>query len=217
MIEGLDKALATIKKRARSNELTYSFLMDCLKDYKNPRMKLRDLMTKGAIIGVKKGLYVLSKLHAVGPYCPELMANLVYGPSYISLETALSHYQVIPEHTTQISSVTTKRSKTFETPIGNFKYKKSHPKRYHIGVNLLSVSKYQSYLLAVPEKALADLLIIERGKVSSLSSLKETLFEDLRIDEETLLNFDVCIFKKLHAAAPHSSLVHMIHLLEQMQ
>ncbi len=217
MIEGLDKALAIIKSRAKSNELTYSFLMDCLKSYKNPRMKLRDLMKKGAIIRIKKGLYVLSKMHANGLYCKELLANLMYGPSYISMESALSYYQIIPEHTTQISSVSLKRSKYFETPMGNFKYKQSHKNRYAIGVNLESISEYQSYLIAIPEKALADLLIIERGKVTSIKSLQEILFEDLRIDEEDLLELNIDIFKQIHNAAPHSSMKYMINFLEKIK
>lgn len=215
MTEGLDKAIAIIKRKAKSSELTYSFLMDCLKSYKNPRAKLQHLLSSNAITRVKKGIYILSQTHSQVLYCKELLANLIYGPSYVSLESALSHYQLIPEHTTQVSSVCFKRSKSFETPIGNFKYKKSHPKRYPIGISRESLSSYQSYLIATPEKALADLLIIERRVVRSLKALQYMLFDDLRIEPEDFFNLDISIFKEVCEASPHGSLELSIKLMEQ--
>ncbi len=215
MTEGLDKAIAIIKKKAKIPELTYSFIMDCLKGYKNPRDKIKHLINSRAIIRLKKGIYLLSQTHAQVLYSKELLANLIYGPSYVSLEYALSYYQLIPEYTTQVTSVCFKRSNTFDTPLGSFKYKKGCLKRYPIGVSLGSLSPEQNYLIATPEKALADTLVIERRVSRSLKSLKFILFDDLRIEPEDLFNLDISIFKEINEVSPHKSLELTIKLMEQ--
>src|SRR3990167_5392690 len=97
-IRGVDPAMAVIVAKAKANELDYQFVMDCLKDYASPRAKLSRLIDEGALIRVKKGLYLLGPEFQHHPYCLELIANLIYGPSYVSLERALYIYGMIPEH-----------------------------------------------------------------------------------------------------------------------
>jgi hypothetical protein len=65
---------------------------------------------------------------------PMEIANPLYGPSYISLEYALSYYGLIPERVESITSVTTKRSKKFITPLGSFSYEHIPLKAYPIGI-----------------------------------------------------------------------------------
>ncbi len=120
--QGLDPALAVILDRAPSVEIDYRFVMDCLKAYKCPTMKLDHLIKIGALIRVKKGLFVLGERIAKKKYSLELLANKIYGPSYVSLEWALQYHGLIPERVVEITSVTTKRSKCFETPLGRFSY-----------------------------------------------------------------------------------------------
>ena len=59
----------------------YVFLMDALQAYHYPRNKINTLLKSGEIVRVKKGLYSLDK----APADKKLCANLIYGPSYISL------------------------------------------------------------------------------------------------------------------------------------
>ena len=72
-----------VKKLALIEEFDYNFAMSALSEYKNPRIEINDLLKKGEIIRVKKGLYVFGPDLAREPYSRETLANLIYGPSYI--------------------------------------------------------------------------------------------------------------------------------------
>lgn len=210
------KTIDSIRKRAKGNELSYAFIMDCLKDYAKPRDKLSRLLKSGALIRVKKGLYVFSQLFVQGQICKELLANLIYGPSYVSLEWAMAYYGLIPESVEVITSISSKRNKEFNTPIGRFSYFHSHPKRYWPGITELVLNPYQKFLIATKEKALCDLLIIRRGKVSSFKEIIEILFEDFRIDEEALETFNLSLVQKINAQKPHSAIEYLIKVLEKL-
>ena len=114
MRRGIDPGLAIILEKSPSEELEYGFVMECLKLYKNPRVKLNALMHIGAIIRVKKGIYVIGKSFARRPYCSEVLANMIYGPSYVSLEWACQYWRLIPEKVVSVTSITTKDLKFFQ-------------------------------------------------------------------------------------------------------
>jgi predicted transcriptional regulator of viral defense system len=65
-------------------------------------------------------LYIFGDEERRGPYSRELLANLMYGPTFISLESALAFYGLIPERVEAMLSVTTGRSREFDTPVGRF-------------------------------------------------------------------------------------------------
>ena len=65
---------------------------------------------------MKKGLYVFGENNRQRPYSREILANLMYGPSYISLEYALQHYGLIPERVEALTSVTVGRSRNIMMP-----------------------------------------------------------------------------------------------------
>ena len=203
--DGVDLAMATLQERSLVNELDYQFVMDCLKDYKSPRAKLTRLLKSGALIRVRKGLYLLGQKFKHTPYCLELLANLIYGPSYVSLERALRIYGLIPEHVEVITSVTVKVSKEFKTPVGFFSYAHCHPKSYSVGVTTRSFSENETPLIATPEKALTDMLTIRRGKVTSMHHVEQILLEDLRIEEEDLLTLDLGQIRRIQEDYPHSA------------
>lgn len=211
----MDSAMASIRLRAPSEVLDYGFLMDCLKNYGFPRKKLTQLLKKGALIRVKKGLYVFGPLFSRSPYSLEMLANMIYGPSYVSLEWALQTYGMIPERVEEITSVTLKRTRMFTTPLGRFSYSHRHFLAYPEGVVRRQNSEYQAYFIATPEKALVDLLAIRRGQVSKMSDLKELLFEDLRLEEEDLQRLNLDLVKKINSAYPHSTITLLIKLLSQ--
>lgn len=99
------------------------------------------------------------------------IANKIYQPSYISLETALSYYKIIPEVVYGNTSITTKTSREFETPIGNFTYRHIKIEAF-TGYELRVADRYK-VLMAEPEKALADYLyFVDLKKVSLNDRLK---------------------------------------------
>lgn len=205
IIEGVDESMAIIQERSLTNELDYQFVMDCLKDYGSPRAKLTRLLKSEALIHVKKGLYLLGQKFKHSPYCLELLANLIYGPSYVSLERALQIYGLIPEHVENVTSVTAKASKKFKTPVGYFLYAHCHPNNYSVGVTSRTFSEYENPLIATPEKALTDILTIRKGKVTSMHQIEQILLEDLRIEEDDLLTLDIKQINNIQEAFPHSA------------
>jgi hypothetical protein len=118
------KMIETIRKQIEHEAFDYQTLMVSLRDYARPRDKISDLLRKGFILRVKKGLYVFGDEYRRRPFSREILANLIYGPSYVSLDFALQHHGLIPERVEALTSVTTGRSRSFFTPVGLFTYRK---------------------------------------------------------------------------------------------
>ena len=172
-------------------EFDYQTLLDVLKDYSRPRDKITDLIRKGVIIRVKKGLYVIGDRFRSRPYSRELLANLVYGPSYISLEYALQYYGMIPERVEAVTSVTTGRSRRFMTPLGLFIYRNIPISAFHIGMTRIEYDETTAFLMATPEKALCDKIRNDqKAGLRSLKDMRHYLIEGLRIDESSLANLN---------------------------
>ncbi len=95
-------------------------LMPLLSDYTNPRACISRLVKKGDLTRLKNGFFIINEKieNATIPF--EQIANLLYGPSYISFEWALSHYGMIPEGVYVVTSAALERSKCYTTPLGNF-------------------------------------------------------------------------------------------------
>ena len=176
--------LYQLRKQGINEEIDSLFLYDKFKNYAYPRNKIKALLDSKELIRVKKGIYIFGEDLALQPYCKETLANLIYGPSAISLEYALSFYGMIPERVPTITSITNKRNKTFNTPVGDFTYKYINPGKYPIGINLFHIDKQHSVLIASREKALADMLMLTlKLHLANIKELQEYLFDNLRIDE----------------------------------
>ena len=76
----------TVRRQIQAEEFDFQSLLDSLQGYARPRDKITGLLRRGDIIRVKKGLYVFGEKYRQRPYSRELLANLIYGPSYISQE-----------------------------------------------------------------------------------------------------------------------------------
>lgn len=85
-------------------------------------------------------------------------ANRIYRNSYVSLWSALSHYGLIPEGVTQTYSVSTRKTKSFDTPLGTFVYQHVKPSLF-FGYRLVRWND-KPLLVAEPEKALLDTLYL---------------------------------------------------------
>jgi predicted transcriptional regulator of viral defense system len=183
-----------LRKRIRGEEFDYQTLIDCLEEYSNPRAKITQLLKKGIIVRIKKGLYIFGESFRRRPYSRELLANLIYGPSYISLEYALQYYGMIPEQVEAVTSVTSGRSRKFSTPLGLFTYRQIPVYALSTGMDRVELDDSTAFLIATPEKALADKIISDRGaSISSQKTLLDYLENDLRIDMEHLLSLNPAV------------------------
>ncbi len=165
-------------------EVDYQALMSQMLDQSHPRRKLKDMQNKGLLIRLKKGFYVLTPEAINRDYSIQIVANLLYGPSYISLEYALSQYQLIPEKVVAITSVTTQKNKIFQTQIGRFSYEHLSSKLYPLGVSQRKTEDNRYYLMATPEKALMDIFCLryDRSQKPKAKEIDSALVDDLRMD-----------------------------------
>lgn len=165
-------------------------------EMKAGNQKVRNLEAAGQIIRLKKGLYVVSPKVSRVALSTELIANHLYAPSYVSKQTALRYYGLIPEAVFTTQSMTIKHSRNFETPVGRFEYQSIAREAFSIGITYINKQSY-SFLIATPEKALCD-MIANSPKVN-LRYLKDVeiyLEEDIRMDIEDFRNMDVTIFEQ---------------------
>lgn len=176
-----------VHHRFPREEFDYQTLLDVLKEYSRPRDKITDLIRKKIIIRVKKGLYILGDGYRRHPYSKELLANLIYGPSYISLDFALQYHRMIPERVEAVTSVTIGRSRRFATPLGLFIYRSIPLPAFQFGMTRVEIENDGAFLIATAEKALCDKIREDRGTgMRSLKDMRYYLVKDLRISEEAL-------------------------------
>jgi len=83
--------------------------------------------TEGKLIQLRRGLYMLAGVHARGAPHRFLIANRIQGGSYVSLQSALACYSLIPEHVPVVTSVTTARPRLLETGAGGYQFRHIHP------------------------------------------------------------------------------------------
>ena len=154
----------------------------------NPREIRRQLSRwrqAGKIIQLRRGLYCLAPpFQKVNPH-PFLVANRLIPASYISLQSALAYYGMIPEHVPVTTSVTTARPAHWETPLGIFDFRRIQVDFFD-GFRYGDLGEKQQAFVATPEKALLDLIYLEpRGE--SLDYLVELRLGNLnRLDWQLL-------------------------------
>lgn len=136
------------------------------------------------LMPVRRDLYLIKNTKMPPPDTFEI-ATIIYGPSYVSFESALSFHGWIPEAVRTTTCASVKRTKEFETPLGIFSYE-------HIPINAFSfgVEQHQkgslTLFIASPIKALADIVYVRKRMWNSLTDLSE----DLRIEIESFRDTD---------------------------
>lgn len=164
----------------------YQLAMDRLRDYRAPRDRLGHLCASGEVVRVRKGLYVPGwRRGQEPPVDPLVISGLVYGPSYVSLETALSRHGLIPERVEEITCITSKRAKLFDTPTGRFRYEPVNERVFGLGIRL-EQARGGSFFIAEPEKALCDRLAMISG-LTAARDMREVLENDLRIEPDEVI------------------------------
>lgn len=201
-----------------SQPLTHQLLSSLLMDYKRPNDKIHELISAGIIEPVKKGLYLPSKKLSEKRTEPFLLANHLLGPSYVSFDSALAFYGLIPERVFEVSSATTKASRRFDTANGTFSFTRMPLPYYSFGIRQIELGAKQNALIASPEKALFDKIIDTAGlKLRSKIAASEYLIENLRMEEDQLKQLDIQTMETWLADSPkRESLVQVIKFIHEL-
>lgn len=160
--------------------ITFDDLAIKYKDYTDIKGRIRRDIQAGILTQVARGLYE-SNANTDGKY----LAGIIYGPSYLSFDYALSHYSLIPEsiYNTYTSATFNKgKTKSHENSFGLYTYRDIPNAVYNLGVNIVEENGY-SYQIASAEKALCDKLYTLQP-VKNKRELNMLLFSDLRIDKD---------------------------------
>jgi len=139
-------------------------------------------LSKGYFIRLKRDLYEFIE-QGTEPKIPDLyIANRLYEPSYVSLETALSIYSIIPDIAAGVTSVTTLPTRTFKNKYGSFFYRSSKAEAF-TGYRLLLYEGFK-VSIADKEKALVDFLYYRLRSSNALD------FEAERFNKRILKKMD---------------------------
>lgn len=167
--------------------LSTQVLLGLLKGYSRPYDKIVEMVHEGSLYQLRKGLYVTTSL--ISPKTPELflIANHLYGPSYVSIDSAMFHWGLIPERVYEVTSASTKKSKVFRVQNTTFSYTQLPIGYYPLGIQSVALTENQMVLMASPEKAICDKVITTPGiNLRSKTQALSYLVEDLRIEIEGL-------------------------------
>jgi hypothetical protein len=197
--------------------VNYHVLASTLSGYRSPADRISLLEKNGNIIRIKKGLYVVSTEVSQQIISRELVANHLYGPSYVSLESALSYYGLIPEKVYAVRSVTPKRARRFSTVLGNFDYLTVPYAYYSVGIRQEIVNNQYAFLIATPEKAVCDMILATHNfRIQSVKAMQIFLEDDLRIDLSSIEVFNTDIVREcIQTGKKKSELTQLLKLIEK--
>lgn len=178
--------------------------------------KVSALEKKGDLIRLKQGLFALHPNLTGQLLSTELVANYIYGPSYISLQYALRFYGLIPERVYTVTSMTTRHSRVFCNSLGRFEYVHVDEKAFPIGVRAVTMDN-ATFLIASPEKALCDLIAnISHLNLRYRKEILVWLEEDIRFDMDELFHFDTNILKAYAKVGKKKNMINQIvKIIEQ--
>lgn len=210
-----EKSLA----RLGSSPFTHSSLLSVLQGFRRPNDKISRWLEDGTLLSLKKGVYILGDELRSEPVCLPLVANVLFGPSCVSLDSALAYHGFIPEGVYEVISVTTRRTKQFDTALGRFSYHHVPVTVFPVGLRMESAPSGGHFFMAGPEKALCDKILLTRNlRLRSLTAMEAFLFEDLRIDPDEVSGLDLSIVDGYLKAGRKRDLLSLLReFLEQYQ
>ncbi len=186
-----------------------TFLMAGNRSRADIQLQLSRWTKAGKLHQLKRGLYVLAEPYRkVSPH-PFLIANRIKNASYVSLQSALAWYDLIPEYVPVVTSVTTTRTDTFHSSEGSFLYR-------HIKKSMFTGYRYTELLdgqfvfLAQPEKALLDLIYLTPHSES------RGYLKGLRLQNMDVINTDLLVELSIASGSPRlklaaNRLIQLIH------
>ncbi|MFA4874508.1 MAG: type IV toxin-antitoxin system AbiEi family antitoxin domain-containing protein [bacterium] len=183
------KVDSLIEKFADQPVVESAALITFIGDAATARVQISRWVSSGRLIQLRRGYYLLApKLRRREPDV-HYIANVLCAPSYVSLTYALGFYGMIPEAVVTVTSVTTRRPVLYSTPIARFEYRHIAPHLFW-GYETQEPQGVTPVQIALPEKALLDLIYLTPGKAD------EVFFESLRLQ-----HLDVIDAPRLHAFA----------------
>ncbi len=188
--------IARLRQEIQSDIFDYQILTHCLRDYKKPRDKISQLLKNGILIQIKRGVYVFAPPLRKGLLSLEIVAGMLVQPSYISREYALQQYGLMTERVERVTSMTTRKRRHFDTPVGQFDYYSLSQNRFHVGVRLREVQNEGGYLMATKEKALAD-WVASLPRIANKEDLQFFLYEESRIEKSSLFPLDQALLEEI--------------------
>ena len=185
VINGNNMNFIEFKRRFQNRPLILS--RDVVQMAKNPqamRNQLSRWQKKGLLIGLRKGVYMLSPHDRRIDIDNQVIANRLYEPSYLSLEYALNFYGLIPEKVVDLTSVTTRKTMRFKNESGHFIYQHIQPKAFR-GFRKMGSEK-NSFFMAEQEKAVVDFLYLNLAQLTN--NVKDVLENSFRFQNIEELN-----------------------------
>jgi predicted transcriptional regulator of viral defense system len=171
------------------------------------RLQLSRWVKAGRLTQLTKGLYTLAEPYRKRAVHPFVLANAIKKASYVSLQSALGYFGMIPEHVPVVTSVTTQRPARVETPLGRFLFR--HIKKdWFTGYRQVDLGSHQKAFVATPEKALLDLMYLTPG------ADKYEFLVELRL--QNLASLDRGALVKLAQASGSPKLQRAAGLLEKL-
>jgi len=168
-----------VKKYSKDQVIDSSTFSLLGEDAQNIRCQVQYWRRQGHLILLKRGVYVLSNDLRKQPLSMGFVSNFLLSPSYVSLEYALNYYDLIPEKVTVYTSITTKKTTKYKTPIGTFDYR-SVKESIFCGFTRL-VDESQNYFIAYPEKALLDFFYFHQDLEGTEGEFESYRFQNLDI------------------------------------
>lgn len=148
------------------------------------------------IIRLKRGMYVVAPRISRVPLSQFLIANHLYGPSYVSMQAALRFYGLIPEAVHEVCSMTNGVARRYENSIGTFSYVHVPSAYYNVGVAVMNEPE-ASFMIASPAKALCDLMVFTPNlNLRYKGEIRAYLEEDIRFDMDGLPDLDVELIRE---------------------
>lgn len=132
-------------------------------------------LANGEILDIRRGLYCLAPRYQKKPVSVYGLAQRVYGPSYISLETALRYHGWIPEAVYACTCVSAGRAKEFLTPLGLFSYQRVPQRTFYADVERCVDPNGNTWFMASPVKALADYVYVHRPSWTTVDEASASL------------------------------------------
>lgn len=175
-----------ISSEIKTSVLPLSLINSVLEDKSEDARKslLKRACQKGDLIRIRNGLYLVGEKKRKYSFSLFQIANFIVEPSYISLESALSFYNLIPEAVYTTTSVTTKPGFEQKTPVGQFSFSYLKTEYFNFGFYRYDTGG-SKFLIATPLKALIDYIVLMKKHYKTVEDLEE----DLRFDFDEFKNY----------------------------
>lgn len=152
------------------------------------RREVNYWLKRGFLIRLKKGVYVFSEEFRKNKISEFIISNYLIVPSYISLETALGYYGLIPEKITTFTAITTRKTTKIKNPLGVFLYS-NIKKELFFGFTKRRENDCD-FFIAEPEKAILDYFYFKKEILGKPEEFEELRFQNFEIiDAKKFLNY----------------------------